>query len=300
MADKVKSYKEQAQERSKMRQKELSKDAVSVSDLVAADKLFNPREHSPATIAQMTKTLDNSGPRKPGLSPATIDGLRALKESTMSTQQPPTPPTLPPQQAKLVPVPEPPAAAGARSSEDRERQIVDALSELDDLEAEVLLQRVREDAINNSKERKAIETRLRPMDIEEGLASGEFRQSVPIKPEVLVVDYRSVSGDELEEIRKLVLTEAINHPEFQQGGWAGERMGFMLMVASVAAINGQAKPSHLKGSGYSSEFDAPAFLNKAKAFSKYPLPLLHTLQTNAFWFDERVRRLFTNEAVKNG
>lgn len=275
------------------------KDRVKIPDFSAAASQYRPEKDGPMTltaIAQAQENISNMSitDEKPSLKPETIQGLRALSEQVAAQQGPPMAP--PAAAAPAAEAPKEEKKSFSKLSEDEKRQA----AETADIDFDLMMQRLRNDVVNNDEERKAIEEKLHPMDLADGLANGEFRQFVPISKGKLEVVFRSVSPMENEEIRRKILEEVISDERFSS--MASERYGFWQMVASVHSINGQEMPRHSepapKGAGR--VFLWNTFTNKVNLFMSYPGPLIHALSTHAYWFDLRVRKLFTNVALKNG
>jgi len=304
-----------------------------VPDLATADQLYKPGKDGPMTIAQIGqahKTMTGTPPeerQERGLSPQTIAGLQALQSAMqeqrkqMNDENPmqdlPTPAQAPmaspPPVAAPPPMAAPPAQAAQPSpspapvssspvadamSSEKKARVSDALSELDDLEFERVLRGMQKDVINNEREREAVRTRVKPIDLIKGISTGEFTQEVPIIPNTLVVRYRTITPLENQSIR-LVLFKMFDEDKRRENLGA-ELFGLMQTVCSVMMINGTSFGQHLKGEGYNLEFDEAGFVAKFKRFLLMPMPMIHALGTHGFWFEQRVREAFTTDHLKNG
>ena len=166
------------------------------------------------------------------------------------------------------------------------------------MELDLLLERVKSDVINNERERKEIEKRVEPIDLGQGLVTGEWTQTVPIKEGVLTVKFRTLSAQENEAFRALIFRWNAEDP--QAINLSSERFGLMQTVAAIVSISGNAFPSHMRREGARLVFDEEIFLTKYYQVSSYAAPLIHALGTHAFWFDQRVRKMFTSDNLKNG
>jgi hypothetical protein len=263
---------------------------IPVPNLSKAQEQFDPKKDAPMTLTQMgeaQETMDKvaGGERPSQLSSDTVRGLQALRKEVDEVKQKQPPP----------PVEEEPAA---RPQEGSQSQLGESLQEKDDLEMEYLLDRLKQDLINNDEQRDLIEKRVKPMSLADGISSGEFKQLVPIH-EALNVMYRSVSPMEIEHIRRLVLEMQLRDERL--ANLSVDRFSLMQTVASIVHINGEALPTHIKDPGtIRAEFLDKPFLDKYAVIGGYPSPFIHTLSTHAYWFDLRVRKLFTMEALKNG
>lgn len=278
---------------------------VPIPNLAAAHAEYRPEKDGPMTLSSIAVAQENirnmdENDRKPSLSPETIAGLSALHQQTAAQQKPPAPP--PPQQ----PVPQDTAAAEAKPAEakksvtklsDDEAQ---RLTETSDIDFDLMMQRLRNDVLNNEEERKAVESRVKEMNLADGLASGEFRQHVPIKPGALEVVFRSISPLENEEIRQKLLEQQLEDEKLANSSVLSERYGFMQTVAAVHSINGQEMPKHIGVEKGMRVFKWDVFTKKVQLFMGYPSPFIHSLSTHAYWFDLRVRKLFSSTSLKNG
>lgn len=298
-----------------------------IPDLATADQLYKPGKDAPMTIAQIGqahKTMTGAPPeerQERGLSPQTIAGLHALQSAMqeqrkqMSDETPsqslPTPAqavnAAPPPSiaAPAAPAPQQPPAPAQPSTpvadtmaSEKKARVSDALSELDDLEFERVLRGMQKDIINNDKEREAVRSRVKPIDIIKGISTGEFTQEVPIIPNALVVRYRTITPLENQSVR-LVLFKMFDEDKRRENLGA-ELFGLMQTVCSVQMINGTSFGQHLKGEGYNLEFDEAGFVAKFKRFLLMPMPMIHALGTHGFWFEQRVREAFTTDHLKNG
>lgn len=276
-----------------------SQQKVPIPNLGAAAAEFRPEKDGPMTLEQIARAQENiramdKEPEKKSLSPETVAGLRALHEQ-VAAQQVPSPPATP-----SVGEPEPPKAEPAKKSvtklsEDEKRE----LAETSDLDFDLMMKRLRSDVINNTEERKAVEARLKPMDLADGLLTGEFKQHVPIYPGKLEVVFRTITPLENEELRRHILEQVL--VDERHANLMGEKYGFMQTVAAVHSLNGQELPKHLlPGDKGGRKFMWDTFQKKVDIFMAYPGPLIHALGTHAHWFDLRVRALFTSTALKNG
>lgn len=272
------------------------KDRVPIPDLGAAAAQYRPGKDAPMTLSQIAEAQENikhmsADEQKTTLSPATVAGLRALNEQVAAQQGPPTPPQAP-QPPQVEQAPE--KKSVTKLTEDEKR----AALETSDLDYDLMFARLRNDVINNDKEREEVEKRLKPMDLIQGITTGEFTQHVPIVPGALEVVYRSISPLENEEIRRKLLEEIIEDERI--AALQGEKLAMWQTVAAVKLLNGQEMPSHISTAGGVATFLWPVFERKTKLFMSYPGPLIHSLSTNAYWFDLRVRKLFSSTALKNG
>lgn len=286
--------------------KDLRRD-VAIPDLGLAMQNFRPEKDGALTLREVAQSQENirsmgnpqSGERQPGrLSNETLGGLKAIHEATVKEQESvkkriegETPSSA---SEPDTSIPRPPPKKTGMSEEDKQR-----LAETSDLDFDLMMSKVRSDVINNLEERKAVEATLKPLDLMQGLLSGEFTQLVPIRPGKLEVLYRTITPFENEMIKRRVLQKILEDERYSQ--LHTDSYGAMQVVASLQMINGAEQPSHLKSVGQGRrEFLWDVFDKKCELFSHYPTPLIHALSVHASWFDLRVRAEFSNTALKNG
>lgn len=286
--DVVNRYRSAVQSRSEQR-----KPGV-MPDLASAHKEYDPDKDGPMTLGQVgssQQARDQAGTQESGgLSPQTVEGLRAIKRQTDMQRE----------ESEPRAEPEAPEEGEKQSSEKpvSDQRLQEAFDQMDDTELDLMMNRIRQDVIQNDKEREAVRKRVVPMSIEDGLVDMDYTQSVPIVPDKLTVVYRSVSSMEQFEMRKILRKELMEDPAAQSS--AAEKLGLMQIVASVVQINGNRLPDHLTQNGPHRSFDADTFIEKLNRFLAYPQPLIHSLGTHGYWFDQRVRELFVAENLKNG
>lgn len=245
-------------------------------NIAQASVEYDPKQaRTGAQIAEEQRAVAAGAPKEPGISQSTIEGLKALKDA-QDAQQPASTPRM------ASPLPE----------EDLPPQ------DLETLEALEVLKAVNRDILANEKEREAVEARLKPIDIAEGLLNGSFVQDVPIVPDQLVVRYRSLTTMDHYEIGAKVYLKISERPEF--GQVVGILTGLYQTVACTSRINSTVFPEHIKREQGKTVFDTAVFDQKVEDFLSYPLALIGSLGVHGQWFDNRVRRLFTTANLKNG
>ena len=146
--------------------------------------------------------------------------------------------------------------------------------------------------LNNPTRRKEIESRLKPLKIEDVLIYGEVRQEVPVIPDKCVFFFRSSSGAEDLAVKRMMFGE--------QGGdrYMLDKFSLMNLALGVVSINGMQLPSHLDDK---KRFDEKLFMKKFDMLMRFPIQLLADMSVQYMWFDHRVRQLFTKstEVLKN-
>lgn len=146
--------------------------------------------------------------------------------------------------------------------------------------------------LNNPERKALIEARLDPMDVTDIIVHGEIRQDVIVIPGTLWVTFRSVMGAEDLAIKRMMFGE--------EGGdrYMLDKFSMMQLTAALVAVNGEELPTHLSDE---KKFDEVKFLSKFDRVMRFPFQFLGDLGIQYFWFDTRVRELFTGQtqALKN-
>jgi hypothetical protein len=303
--DPIAEYKQGIAERA-ARMREERRGQGAIPDLSQADASYDPHKSPPMTLGQMGQAQQRiEGREGPGgtssLSAETVAGLKALK-SEMDKLRPEAKGE-PHMDAATTPEKkgEPPASVPTAKGLS-EKQVRAAMRDLDGLEFDRIAARIQQDVINNQAERSAVEARLKAenneISLEEGLGSGVFTQSVPITDKLRVI-FRSMSPHENQSLRMLLWQWVDKDPRLE--GLASDLYGVMLIVATVVQIGTNKLPEHMQGPEvYRAEFNEEIFTQKFRLLSRYPSPLIHAIGVHANWFDDRVRKVFTAEALKNG
>lgn len=269
---------------------------VPVVNLFDASATYDPKQGS-ATLAQIgdQQKRFEAGEAAPtaGLSASSIAGLTALRTEVqrMSTPQPaqPTPQAAPPAAPPVEKQPEPPKP-------------VSRLSEVDELALERVLALAAPDTndlINNPEQRAAIDARVSPISIAEGILNDEFTQDVPIVPGQLEVRFRTVSQEEDQQIRLSIFQKTVAEPRLE--AISGELYRLLSLVSGIVRVNTEKLPVHYSRAGAVLNVNTEALWTKMNWLLAKPMALIHTLATHQYWFEQRVRKALTvGEAVKNG
>ncbi len=184
---------------------------------------------------------------------------------------------------------EPSPEVGQRLEEDKVKEIVE---QMDDFELDAYNRMLSEDQLNNEVRRKAIEARCEDMDLVDLITEGRVLQKVPIVPNKFEVTYRSVSSGEDLEIKRMLYNIRKEVPRYQVDAYS-----VMSLTLAIHAINGHPLPDHNDEAG---NFSEDRFKKKFELVKKYPLQLVADLGINYIWFDVRVKKLFSVEALGNG
>lgn len=183
------------------------------------------------------------------------------------------------------------AAHNVKSDDDAElRKIDKEIADLDDVfENDEFGQRVRS-LLANKKRCEAIESRCQPLAFEDLLMHGSVQQIVPIIPHKFEPTFRSLTGEENEEILRMLGT-------FRgSDGYLMDVGSLLNVTAGLYAINGKPLPNHLDKNG---DFAEEMFRVKMKVLRKMALPILADLSTNFRWFTKRVQKLTVVDDIRS-
>lgn len=184
-----------------------------------------------------------------------------------------------------------------------EGEELDPERKLDEVE-EKLVERESFDFDSISKERNAlmskdrrvaIESRLKPLNIEDLILSREISQTIPVIQGKLMYTLRTYSQQEY----MACLQRVFDNPG--SGLYAEELLNISKLTCSLVAINGVPLPDHRKNVGQSNEeVDQTLFQKKLARVSAFPVQLIADISVQTIWFNERVNDLFSLDNLKNG
>ena len=177
--------------------------------------------------------------------------------------------------------------------EDGEGDEEEGDKKLDDMVERFVTQFQPDDQLMTPEQRELVEKRLEPIDLTQMFTEQEFRQVVPIILDQFVIEYRSISGAEDEEL-KLMLS---NEPENVSPRYISDKYASLSLICSVRRINNKELPVHYtpqKG------WDKKKFEEKGMLIMAMPAPAVWSMMVHASWFDRRCKELFKVSEVKNG
>jgi len=193
-------------------------------------------------------------------------------------------------------LPKPPSAPEPVEKADAapasKEEVSEMVEQMDDFELDSYARMLEEDMLNNDRRRKSIEKRCKDMDLADLITEGTVMQTVPIVPGKFEVTLRSVSSGEDLEVKRMLYNIRREVPRYQVDAYS-----IMSLTLAVHAINGHPLPDHNDESG---NFSEVKFRKKFELVKKYPTQMVADLGINYIWFDLRVKRLFTVEALGNG
>jgi len=240
----------------------------------AQDPAFRPGVGS-AYAANQPGLGKTPQPGRKQLSEETVEGLQALSEFQAKAAE---------TQEKVV------EEAAKEHVDDEASRREDALGLADEFYDEL---RRRRQSLDTEELREAIEKRCEEMTIDQLIEDGELRQVVPIVRDKLLVEFRTVSGEEDLGMKRELYKER-NAPDI----YLFDKLNMMQLAAGLYSINNKPLPDHLNERR---RFDPKAFEVKFNKVQALPLPFLASLSINYTWFDHRARKLFVDlDSLKNG
>lgn len=188
------------------------------------------------------------------------------------------------------------ASAGAPpelTPEEREKA-QERLELMDSFEYSSLRNAMTRDVLNNPEQRKLIEARLQPLEIDDLIVRGRVTQRVPIIPKKFEVEFTSMNGFDDLALKRLIMQESQQLEVTQQ--YLLDKYAFMALTCGVTSINSTRLLPHLDSKGV---FNDELFLEKFNFVLSQPLHMLASIGVNHTWFEMRVRKLFVAEKVGN-
>lgn len=250
--------------------------AYPVNQAMAQGKIDHP-----VSLKEANKMAEQGGV----FSPETVKALGMANESLKQ-----------PQAEKPAPAPEPPktppsVAKAAKEELDEAEQALSTPAGMMDFAA---LGDIRS-TLMSQKRRDDIEKRLKPLDIGDMIMKRELTQVIPIIPEKFEVTLRTFTQRENLWILRYVYDFPGSALYFQ------ELLNTCRLVCGLIAVNGAYLPDHRKDAGQPTEtIEKGDFEKKFSQVVSFPVQLVADLSVQSVWFQDRVDKLFTVDALKNG
>lgn len=232
---------------------------------------------------------------KPGLRPETIEGIQALGNYNRGADAKVEQEAAAGVGGAAARVADPGGKSSAPVTDDERAEVEKALKQLDDFDFNKFREAMMKDIINNEDQRKIIEERLVPLELDDLIVNGFVTQVVPIVPGKFEPEFQSMSGETELALKRLIMEESrtieVNARYFL------DKFSLMSVAAGVRSINRNPLPDYRDKEG---NFSDEAFWAKFNRVMKLNFHMLASLGVNYFWFDIRVRKLFVAERIKNG
>lgn len=151
--------------------------------------------------------------------------------------------------------------------------------------------------LQTDEQKKLIEKRLEErgldLNISQMYEQSEFRQLVPIRPGEFEAEFRTITPEEDVKIKEMMSGEDEN----ASIRYLQDKYAVVGLVCALRAINGRLLPEHFTHAGGWSQ---KGYNEKAKIIFRMPTPAVWSLMVHNMWFDERCRKVFKMEDLKNG
>lgn len=236
---------------------------------------------------------------RPGLSQKTVEQLAAVQAFNKQREEAESPQAAVERDAADSPAGEAAKLAGGDSprpvTEADRAAFRDAAKNMDEFDFNSFREIMMKDLLNNDEQKKIIESRLAPIDLSELLMNNRATQRIPVRPGVYEFDLQSMSGQEDIALKRLLMEERkkIDAPD----RYILDKFQLMTVACAVIAINGTRLPPHTDSKG---DWSDELFWQKFNKVCQLPFHMIASLGVNFYWFDIRVRTLFTAESLKNG
>ena len=151
--------------------------------------------------------------------------------------------------------------------------------------------------LQTDEQKKIIEERLKEsgqeLTISQMYSELEFRQLVAIRPGEFEAEFRTITPEEDVKIKAMMGDEDEN----VSIRYLQDKYAVVSLVCAVRSINGRILPEHFTHAGGWSQ---KGYNEKAKVLFRMPTPAVWSLMVHNMWFDERCRKVFKMEELKNG
>lgn len=185
---------------------------------------------------------------------------------------------------------QPPVAPVFKDEELRKK-----ISALDDLDYDALRREMIEDILKHPKQRETVESRCKPLSIEELILHNVVQQRVPIIPGKFEPTFENMRGDVELVLKRLLVKESKSVAVTED--YLLDKYAVMTTTAGVVAINGNPVPSMYDTNG---DFSEDKYWEKFNWMLKRPIHMLASLGIHYSWFEIRVRKLFKVDEGKDG
>lgn len=264
--------------------------AINQPHLAAKYGVIRKGKHIPPQMLRQGGAVGQGGEEwVGGLRKSTVEQLEALAEAQRK------PDTAESDQEDIVAENAARAGVSGPAIKAVEEEVQKGSKLIDQFDFDTFRQLVTRDILNDPEQKKIIEDRVEPLDLGDLIVQGFVIQTVPIVPGVFEVEFQSTTGQEQVEIKRLLTLESkrLDSPE----EYLLEKHAIMSITVGLRSIMKKPLPSHTTKDG---KFDEAAFWKKFEFVAGLNNHMLSSLGINFFWFDQRVRKLFVVEKVKNG
>ena len=169
--------------------------------------------------------------------------------------------------------------------------------EFDSMAEKVLGQFQLREQLQTEEQRGIIEKRLEEMGREIKLSQmyevGEFRQLIPIVPSEFEPEFRTITPEEDSQI-KLMMSKESDEVSLR---YLNDKYAVISMLCALRRLNDTDLPEHFTNQ---KGWNEKNFQEKAKIIRRMPVPAVWSLMVHNIWFEDRCRKVFKLEDLKNG
>jgi hypothetical protein len=182
------------------------------------------------------------------------------------------------------------ANSSSKANDEDLKKINKEIDEIDEVfETNEFGERVKS-LLGNKERARAIESRCKPLALEDLLLYSSVQQTVPIVPGKFEPTFRSPQGDENIEILRLM--SSLRGSE----DYIMDMLSLYRLTAGLFALNAKPLPNHLDKNG---DFNEEMFKAKNKIILKMALPILADMSVNFNWFSRRVQKLTVIDDIRS-
>jgi len=223
------------------------------------------------------------------LSPESVEGLQAIAELQKAGDK------VSSQQEESAAMAGPAGGAGKTERPLTEADKKQLLDDMDEFELSRLKNALFKDMLNNDEQRQVIESRLKPLDLDNLIITGQVSQNVPIHPGKFEAEFQSYAAEEDLRCKRMIGEEAATLKPSDR--YLMDKYHLMGLTIAIRAINRMPLPDYRDEKG---DFDEDKFWAKYAVVARLNYHMMASLMVNWFWFDMRVRKLFRAETLGNG
>jgi len=237
---------------------------------------------------------------KGGLSPATVEGLRAVEELNRARASVESPDAHVEREAAAssagaaARLGAPPKEEKPLTVEER-KEVEKEIRGLDDFDYNRFREAVTEDVLNNDEQRKIIESRLTPLSLDDAIVNDCVTQIVPIVVGKFEPEFQSLRAEDDLALKRLIMQEGKSVEV--NARYLLDKFSLMTVAAGTRALNRNPLPDYRDQHG---NFDEALFWKKFHMVVRRPFHMLAAIGVQYYWFEIRVRRLFVAERLGNG
>lgn len=185
--------------------------------------------------------------------------------------------------------------ARAQRQEAAEERVAAGVSKLESLDFSPEEMGIVRNQLLDPKRKELVESRLQPINFGDLVMQGDVVQEIPIRDDFRIELRTMKEYENLYVVQKLYGVAGSN-------AYVQEMIGLYRATCSLVSINGNVLPDHRVhiGDMLQEDVDEKKFEHKLKIMKRLALPILIEIGIQYDWLVERVNKLLSIEALKNG